>query len=96
MVTFTQLTASLFANRAYKCMRCHSADDASSAVDIETYENLVGPAALRTDVVVPGDPDASALYKSLATGMMPKNAAPLPPELLADVRRWILAGAPKD
>lgn len=58
---------------APKCVRCH-----------EEYRTEEGLAA----DIVPGNPDSSPLYRTIAEGKMPRGA-PLSPDLVSMVRRYI-------
>ena len=55
---------------------------------------------IQKGTVVPGNPDASELYKRLlgttenGGAQMPLGQPPLPPQSIDTIRRWILAGAP--
>lgn len=77
-----------------RCANCHNAENAKGGLDLTSRESLLkggesGPA------VVPGKVDESWLL-DMVTGdepEMPKNAKPLTPDQLADLRKWIESGA---
>ena len=76
------------------CLRCHAAGGFAAAfLLIEEHSELIkenGP-------VVPGDPDASKLYKRLlgeGGALMPFGGPPLPDADIETIKNWILDGAP--
>ena len=71
------------------CAKCHGAG--SRRGDFST-------AAAIARFIVPGQPDASELFKRLKAngGDMPDNADDLPAEEVQILRAWILAGAPAE
>jgi hypothetical protein len=79
-----------------RCVECHHAKVSKGGLDLSTREALLrggetGPA------FVPGKPDESALYRlsaRLEKPHMPHKREKLPPEELAVLRRWLVAGAP--
>jgi hypothetical protein len=89
---------------------CHTAAFAGGGLggldDVgDGYANLIGapvvcgPASSFTQLVVPGDPEASFLLAKLDgtfdCGLaMPIAAVPLQPEVIAGIGAWIAAGAP--
>lgn len=89
----------LFKNRvasilSERCANCHNSENTKGGLDLTSRESLLkggesGPA------VVPGKVDESWLL-DMVTGdepEMPKNAKPLAPDQLADLRKWIESGA---
>jgi hypothetical protein len=79
-----------------RCVECHHAKVSKGGLDLSTREALLrggetGPA------FVPGKPDESALYRlsaRLEKPHMPHKREKLPPEELAVLRQWVVAGAP--
>ena len=75
------------------CFSCHGPEGIYKAVLLIEHSALIkegGP-------VVPGDPDASRLYKRLlgeGGAQMPFLAPPLPEQEIETIKNWILAGAP--
>lgn len=73
-----------------KCSMCHMGKEAAAGVDVSSRDALVA-----TGPVIPGNPEGSRLFDSLAKGRMPKGAmGPLSSAEIAVVRQWILRGAP--
>jgi hypothetical protein len=73
---------------ATRCLECHAGDDPKGGLDLSRRA-----AALAADgPVIPGKPDASALWKKVAAREMPPKK-PLPEAELAVLREWIAAGA---
>jgi hypothetical protein len=87
------------------CTTCHSGSAAPLGFRLEAdvaYSMLVNapsvevPSLMR---VAPGNPDASYLVQKLegtaqAGARMPLNGQPLPAEVIAVIRQWIVDGAP--
>lgn len=104
-VTLAELQSTIFTPI---CSGCHTGGGATlpSSMNLSnasaTHAALVGvasaeqPSLLR---VSPGDPDASYLVHkiegapTITGGRMPLGGAPLDPDLIANVRAWITAGA---
>src|SRR5947209_2490664 len=80
------------------CLACHGPKMKQSGLDLSTRESLLrggdsGPA------VVPGNPDASQLYKLVSHQKepgMPFKGAKLPDDAISRIAEWIKAGAPYD
>lgn len=80
------------------CAGCHDPDDQSGGLDLTTL------AAARQgggsgQSIVPGEPGQSRLYRMVAQQerpFMPRDADPLPAELLERIRTWIEHGAAED
>ena len=77
----------------HTCDTCHG-DEGS----FRTILDIEYTALMESGTVVPGDPDASELYKRLLGptdqgGQMPQGQDPLPPEQIAVIRDWIAGGA---
>jgi hypothetical protein len=88
---FTQRVAPLLQQR---CVPCHNPEKTRGSLDVTSRESLLkggenGPA------VLPGDAAKSLLVKMIsgAKPRMPRQAAPLSPEEVATLRRWIDDGA---
>ena len=74
------------------CLNCHGSGGPVAAILlIEDYSVLIEKGA-----VVPGDPDASRLYKRLlgeGGQLMPQGGPPLPDADIETIKNWILDGA---
>ncbi len=75
-----------------KCIGCHGAGLPEAGLDLRTRGDLLeggysGPA------VVPGSPEKSVLYQTLADGRMPKGGRRFTPQELRVVADWIRGGA---
>ena len=91
----SQLAQNTFAIFEASCLNCHGADGAYRETLLMEHSELIDGGT-----VVPGDPDASELYKRLLgptdNGVqMPFGQPQLPAQSIETVRRWILAGAPE-
>jgi hypothetical protein len=82
---------------AEHCYECHRTGQAKGGLALDHRAALLqggdsGPA------IKPGDPQASLLIRSVRhqeKGLkMPRDAAKLPPERVADLERWVAMGAP--
>jgi hypothetical protein len=74
------------------CVSCHGGKRKRGGLDLRTYTALVRGGDNGTGVV-PGKPDDSSLYETVASGRMPPGKNKLP---LADrqrIRAWIAQGA---
>ena len=76
------------------CLICHGPDGAYRETLLMEHAALIDGGT-----VVPGNPDASELYKRLLGptdngARMPLGQEPLPPQSIEAIRNWILAGAP--
>ena len=75
------------------CLICHGPDGAYKESLLMEHNTLIEKGS-----VVPGNPDASELYKRLITTeaakRMPLGQPQLPPQSINTIRNWILAGAP--
>ena len=76
------------------CLNCHGPDGAFRETLLMEHSELIDGGT-----VVPGNPNASELYKRLLGPtergvQMPFGLSPLTPQSIETVRRWILAGAP--
>jgi hypothetical protein len=72
------------------CVSCHGAKK-RGGLDARTYPALVKGGDGGT-AVVPGDPDKSPLYETVASGQMPPTKK-LPAQERETIRAWIAAGA---
>ena len=91
----SQLAQDTYAIFEASCLNCHGADGAYRETLLMEHAELINGGT-----VIPGNPDASELYKRLLgpteNGVqMPFGQPQLPPQSIETVRRWILAGAPE-
>ena len=88
-----QIAQDTYAIFQQSCLICHGPDGAYKETLLIEYNTLIkesGP-------VVPGNPEASRLYKRLlgeGGPLMPLGGPPLPDSQIETVKNWILAGAP--
>lgn len=76
-----------------KCITCHAVGDASNHhVDLSSYEKILA-SGLVPPLVVPGKPEESSLYTSIAEGRMPKGGTRLAETDARAVYEWIKRGA---
>ena len=90
----SQLAQDTYAIFEGSCLICHGADGAYRETLLMEHATLI-----EKGTVVPGNPDASELYKRLlgpteSGAQMPFGQPPLPPQSIEAIRRWIVAGAP--
>ena len=90
----SQLAQDAYAIFEGSCLICHGADGAYRETLLMEHDALIGGGT-----VVPGNPNASELYKRLLGNtengvQMPFGQPPLPPQSIEAIRRWIVAGAP--
>lgn len=79
-----------------KCVWCHAAaPDSASGLDLTSAAGLI-KGGNGGAVVIPGSPEQSVLYQSVARThpkfKMPKNAGKLSDEQIADLAQWIKDG----
>ena len=91
----SQLAQDTYAIFEASCLNCHGPDGAFRETLLMEHSELIDGGT-----VVPGNPDASELYKRLLgpteNGVqMPFGQPQLPAQSIETVRRWILAGAPE-
>ena len=91
----SQLAQDTYAIFEASCLNCHGTDGAYRETLLMEHSELI-----EGGTVVPGNPDASELYKRLLgpteNGVqMPFGQPQLPAQSIDTVRRWILAGAPE-
>ena len=89
-----QIARDAYAIFEASCLNCHGPDGAFRETLLMEHSELIDGGT-----VVPGNPNASELYKRLLgpteNGVqMPFGLPQLPPQSIDTVRRWILAGAP--
>ena len=90
----SQLAQDAYAIFEASCLNCHGPDGAFRETLLMEHSELIDGGT-----VVPGNPNASELYKRLLGptengAQMPFGLPPLTPQSIETVRRWILAGAP--
>ena len=91
----SQLAQDAYAIFEGSCLICHGSDGAYRETLLMEHDALI-----EGGTVVPGNPDASELYKRLlgttenGGAQMPLGQPPLPDPSIDTIRRWILAGAP--
>ena len=90
----SQIARDVFAIFEGSCLICHGPDGAYRETLLMEHSELIDGGT-----VVPGNPNASELYKRLLGNtergvQMPFNQPQLPAQSIDTIRRWILAGAP--
>jgi uncharacterized membrane protein len=75
-----------------RCTECHSGSDAELGLNLSTYEGVMAGSDYGA-VIEPGNPDGSLLIDMVASGDMPEEGDPMPPEELDLIRTWIQEGA---
>ena len=90
----SQIARDTYAIFEASCLNCHGVDGAFRETLLMEHSELIDGGT-----VVPGNPNASELYKRLLGptengAQMPFGLPQLPPQSIDTVRRWILAGAP--
>jgi mono/diheme cytochrome c family protein len=92
-VPYSELAAQTKAIFHAHCYRCHKHSEAKGGIRIMHHRNLL----TQRKVVIPGKPEQSELYKRLITDdeedRMPPDDAPLSPQEIDTIRRWISEGA---
>ena len=88
-----QIALDTYAIFQQSCLICHGPDGAYKESLLMEHNALIEKGS-----VVPGNPDASELYKRLITTetakRMPLGQPQLPAQSINTIRNWILAGAP--
>ena len=88
-----QIALDTYAIFQQSCLICHGPDGAYKESLLMEHNALIEKGS-----VVPGNSDASELYKRLITTdaakRMPLGQPQLPPQSINTIRNWILAGAP--
>lgn len=82
IVYYTELRQQVF---QMECLSCHNST-ADGGIRLDRYND-----ALTT--IIPGNPEASLLYDSVAQERMPKNRSPLSTEQRQMIYNWIRYGA---
>ena len=91
----SQIAQDAYAIFEASCLICHGPDGAYRETLLMEHDALI-----EGGTVVPGNPNASELYKRLlgttenGGAQMPLGQPPLPTQSIDTIRRWILAGAP--
>lgn len=79
------------------CAACHGGVRQKAGVSFIYREDALGQGKSGRPTIVPGDPDSSELIVRVTSKdpevRMPYHAAPLPPEQISLLRRWIKQGA---
>jgi uncharacterized membrane protein len=75
-----------------RCLNCHGFAPGAGGVQLPEDIEL-DLASGSGGLVVPGNPDDSLLLQVLEIGVMPAGNRPMPKEMTAHVRAWILDGA---
>ncbi len=88
-VSFAQQIAPIFEAR---CTECHGGTDPESGLNLSTYASTMAGSEFGT-VIEAGNPDGSFLVDMIASGEMPAEGDPVPPEELELLRSWIAEGA---
>ena len=87
-----QIAQDAYAIFEQSCLICHGPDGAYKETLLIAHSALVKP----NGSVVPGNPEASRLYKRLlgeGGQLMPLGGPPLPDSQIETVKNWILSGA---
>ena len=77
------------------CLSCHGEATQSGKFDLRTRDSALKGGARGSDIV-PGDAEASRLYRRIAgleRPAMPAQAEPLPADQIAAIKKWIDLGA---
>jgi len=75
-----------------RCTNCHNPTNRRGGVDLSEYEVITSSGGL----VIPGNPTASLLYRTVAGGSMPEGGPPLEEFEVRAIFDWIQKGAPRD
>ncbi len=71
-----------------KCLACHSANNPADGINLSTYADV-----MNSKTVIPGKPQESKLFTSVANGRMPRGRAALPTDEIQLIQKWITDGA---
>src|SRR3954454_17785085 len=77
------------------CLNCHNPDKKKGGLDISSYSGAMAGSDSQK-VIVPGDPDASVLFRCVMhidEPKMPQKADKLPQKDLDLIKQWIAGGA---
>src|SRR3954469_4520548 len=91
-VTYQDNVLPIFRNA---CLNCHNPDKKKGGLDISSYSAAMAGSDSQK-VIIPGDPDASVLYKLVTHAdepKMPQKADKLPQKDLDLIKQWIAGGA---
>ncbi len=91
-ITYEEQVQAIFRQH---CYTCHGPDTAKSDLRLDNYSAMMRGGA-SGEVITPGDPDSSRLWKLVAheeTPEMPPKQDKLPEATLATLKQWITAGA---
>lgn len=86
---FSSLQAKIFTK---KCISCHSGPTAPHSVVCTSYDEMMS-SKIFPPFIVPGNPEASSLYKVVRDGSMPKDSKPLSNYEIQAIYEWIKNGA---
>src|SRR3989344_3562866 len=75
-----------------RCTNCHNPTNRRGGVDLSEYEVITSSGGL----VIPGNPTASLLYRTVAGGSMPEGGPPLEEFEVRAIFDLIQKGAPRD
>ncbi|MDZ4663178.1 MAG: c-type cytochrome domain-containing protein [Pseudomonadota bacterium] len=89
---FKSITENIFVS---KCVHCHGPQKSEKGIDLSSYEKIFSGAVF-PPLIIPGNPEKSSLYKSVAEGKMPKNEPSLNKKELKAIYKWIKNGAKKE
>jgi WD40 repeat protein len=76
------------------CAKCHNEDKKKADLELTSYQGLLKGSGSGA-VVIPGNPEASKLWKAITQveePTMPPNSPPLPAKDLETFKNWILQG----
>src|SRR6266508_1931446 len=83
-----------------KCVTCHGPEKSKGAYRLDTFELLLRSGESKSPAILPGKPEESQLYQRVTAkdedDRMPQKDDPLPSEQIAQIERWIKAGASFD
>lgn len=94
-ITYQDHILPIFSDR---CLGCHNPDKAKAGLILDSYDALMQGGG-SGEVVVPGSPDDSRLYRLIAhieEPFMPLKESKLDNAAISRVRRWIAGGALRD
>ena len=81
-----------------ECLGCHNEDDKQGELDLSTYDAVL-KGGISGNVVEPGDPDESLLYRLVAhldQPSMPPETPKIARESIAIIKQWIEEGSLRD
>ncbi len=77
------------------CMSCHEGPSPSAGLDFTTWQNLVHNPVVST-LIVPGNPEASALYIHIQGGAAASSQEFMTAQEQQTIFNWIQSGAPNN